>query len=133
VTYAADTCAIIWFANANSMLSQRAREILEHPDTKILVSAATVWEVALKYSRGKFTEVELKDLEGLFAVIFNDYEFELLPIELHHLLVLKRAYATPSAHKDPFDRLIAAQCLSENLPLITSDEAFDADGVKRVW
>ncbi len=95
--------------------------------TKVLISPASYWEIAIKVSRGKFiVDVPYDDFwrKGIEA---ND--IGILPIELRHTSKLT---SLPWHHKDPFDRLLAAQALVEQIPLISADSTFDAYGVERI-
>ena len=122
-----DTNAFLFFVNNDSSLSTTAKGIFES-DTDLLISAASLWEIAIKLSVGKLS---LPDSFGNFIPTqLQQNEIEILPIELRHL---EKVSILPFHHKDPFDRLIVAQSLNENLPVASSDAAFDAYGVERVW
>ncbi|MFA6034921.1 MAG: type II toxin-antitoxin system VapC family toxin [Myxococcota bacterium] len=122
-----DTHAFLWFITGDERLSKKARRLMEDGETGLLLSAASVWEMAIKTSLGKlsvplpFDEfIRQKTLEG----------FVILPVEWHHAA---RVAGMPFHHRDPFDRLLAAQALTERLSLVTADKAFKKYGVKTVW
>ncbi len=123
-----DTHALLWFLEDAPALSIRARELIEEEENVCLVSMATGWELAIKVTLGKLqTPVPL---QYLFTEELERLHFTVLPIEarhLHHLLTL------PLHHRDPFDRMIISQALSEDLTVAGNDPAFDAYGVRRVW
>jgi PIN domain nuclease of toxin-antitoxin system len=123
-----DTHAFLWFLAGDSRLRASARRRIEHEGHEKLLSIASVWEMAIKQSLGKLM---LKD--PLAEVIEGgtlDNGIALLGISKDHAL---RVAALPWHHRDPFDRLLAAQALGDDLSLLTGDAAFDAYGVRRVW
>jgi PIN domain nuclease of toxin-antitoxin system len=123
-----DTHAILWAAFRKDLLSPRARKLIEAPANEILVSAASAWEIATKYRLGKLplAQVLVEDFVPRVAAA----GYILLSISAEHAL---RAGRLPADHKDPFDRMLAAQAIDEDLPLLSSDEQLDVFGVRRVW
>lgn len=124
-----DTQALIWFAENSPNLSQRAVTLVDDSQTARLASVASLWEMAIKIGLGK-----LSLLSGnlpQFISILQANQIELLPITWEDAPAV--ADLPQLAHKDPFDRLIAAQCLRLDLTLVSVDEAFDDYGVRRVW
>ena len=123
-----DTHVLLWFLNDDPQLISAARLLIEEPANRKFVSVATCWEIAIK--------VGLKKLDlGEPATTFLPRElatshFHLLGIELVHVTFVE---ALPTHHKDPFDRLLAAQALVEGIPLISADAIFDEYGVNRLW
>ena len=123
-----DTHTFLWYVWDAPELSDRAIEIIEDPENEKLVSLVSVWEMAIKVSLGK---LQLNRPFGeLQAELIDANGFTLMPIEYRHTVLVS---ALPFHHKDPFDRLLIAQSLSEDVPLIGTDAAFDAYGVKRLW
>jgi len=123
-----DTHVLIWWVLDMPRLSGPARAALTDFDNEILVSAATVWEVATKYRSGKLPEVESyvhKLPDGLSKMGFRE-----LPVSVGHAY---RAGMLTAIHKDPFDRLLIAQAMSENLLLVSNEKLFDGYGVQRLW
>ena len=107
-----DTHIFIWSMEKNKRLSEKIFNILKNPQNSIYLSVATVWEMVIKVKRRK-----LKMPENIEAVI-NAAGFHILPIEINHVLNVR---TLPSHHFDPFDRILIAQSMIENLTLITSD------------
>ena len=120
-----DTQALLWFLSGDERLSASARETMEAGDSVLLVSAASVWEVAIKASLGK---LEVPD--DLLEVMAKQ-GFEVLAVTGEHAWAVARLPL--GAHKDPFDRQLVAQALLEELPVVSSDPHLDAYGVKRRW
>lgn len=98
------------------------------PANDILVSAASYWEIAIKVSLGKLTLHQ--PYEDFIDACVNKYGFTILGIDPTHTA---RLIGMPFHHKDPFDRLLAAQALVEGIPIISNDSALDAYGIRRVW
>jgi PIN domain nuclease of toxin-antitoxin system len=123
-----DTHALLWAAFRKDLLSAHARELIEAPANEILVSAASAWEIATKYRLGKLplAQVLVEDFVPRVAAA----GYILLSISAEHAL---RAGRLPADHKDPFDRMLAAQAIDEDLPLLSSDEQLDVFGVRREW
>lgn len=122
-----DTHSLLWFLSGDTSLSQRARRIIENPDDVILVSIASLWEIAIKHSLGKLKLAQ--PFNELFPHQLSINSISLLDIQLRHVA---RISNLEFHHRDPFDRL-AAQSLSEEIPILSSDEALDAYGLERIW
>jgi PIN domain nuclease of toxin-antitoxin system len=123
-----DTHALLWAAFRKDLLSARARKLIEAPANEILVSAASAWEIATKYRLGKLPLAQVLVEDFVPRVLAAGYI--LLSISAEHAL---RAGRLPADHKDPFDRMLAAQAIDEDLPLLSSDEQLDVFGVRREW
>ncbi len=123
-----DTQALLWFLLDDPRLSRKALDCIADPDNDILVSPASHWEIAIKISIGKYGLTE--DFESFFSREIHGNGFLVLPIEIRHTAILTRL---PFHHRDPFDRLIIAQALAEEVPLISSDGLFDRYGANRLW
>ena len=122
-----DTQAYLWFLAGDLRLSPRAQESIEL-NPRVLLSTASLWEIAIKHSFGKLS---LPDpLEVLVAEMTTVDQIELCTIETRHILQLA---SLPFHHRDPFDRMLIAQALIEDLSIVSTDEQFDAYGVTRVW
>lgn len=122
-----DTNAFLYFINNDSELSKTAKNLLES-EIDLLISAACLWEIAIKFSIGKLS---LPDSFGNFIPAqIRQNDIEILPITLSHL---EKVSTLPFHHKDPFDRLIIAQSIFENLPILSSDAAFDSYRIERIW
>lgn len=123
-----DTHALLWFLEGSDRLSERARSEIEGVEGKRALSIASAWEMAIKTSLGKLTLA--KPLGELLPPLIADAGIELLSIEISDVA---RVATLPFHHRDPFDRLLAAQALERGLAIVSVDDAFDAYGVERVW
>jgi len=122
-----DTHALLWWLTDDRRLPSRIDPLLSKPDTEVFVSAATVWEIAIKVRAGKLDPGPLgQDL----AAEIRQQGFLPLPITLEHA---GRAGLLPPHHADPFDRMLVAQAQAENLRLVSNDRILDLYGVVRVW
>lgn len=107
-----DTHVLIWWLEGGKNIQSKVRDKIAHPDHDIFISAASAWEIAIKKTSGK-----LKTPDDLEEQI-KRHAFTPLHIELSHAL---RAGALPMHHRDPFDRMLIAQCQIEELVLVTHD------------
>jgi PIN domain nuclease of toxin-antitoxin system len=123
-----DTHALLWWLFNDPQLSPQARESIANPSNEILVSSATAWEITTKYRLGKLRGVDV--LVAGMAEWIRRAGFSELPILIPHA---QRAGSWPHAHRDPFDRMLAAQSALENLPLVTHDPVFNDFGIDLVW
>jgi PIN domain nuclease of toxin-antitoxin system len=123
-----DTCALLWATLAPSALSRAARETIADEENVILVSAASAWEIATKVRLGKLAGAE--KLEQNYLEVIAEAGYTLLDIDTASAL---RAGRLAAEHKDPFDRMIAAQALALDVAVISSDAQFDPFGVRRIW
>lgn len=122
-----DTNAFLYFINNDSALSETAKNLIES-EVDILISIASLWEIAIKNSIGKLS---LPDTFGNFIPKqIQQNDIEILPTTLPHL---DKVSILPFHHKDPFDRLIVSQSLIEDLPVVSIDAAFDNYGIERIW
>lgn len=125
-----DTHVFLWWITGNRLLSDRAREIVTARSATIVMSVVVAWEVAIKARLGRLDVPA--DIHAFFAEEIALNGLDLLPVDLKHTLTVHDLPDHPN-HKDPFDRLLAAQSITENLPLISKDEVFEGYGVERVW
>jgi len=123
-----DTHSFIWFFSGHPNLSNVARQLMEDTKGQKFISLASVWEIGIKQSKGKLT-LSLP-LEDYIIEKTKLEDFELLPIKLNHLALIS---TLPFHHNDPFDRLLIAQAITENISILSRDIAFDAYQVKRIW
>ena len=123
-----DTHTFLWFVDDDPRLSQPARALIESQDSQPFLSAASLWEIAIKISVGKLT---LKQpYETFIPQQLTVNGIGVLNIAMEHTA----AVATlPFHHRDPFDRLLVVQSKIEDMKLVSADPAFDAYGIKRVW
>jgi PIN domain nuclease of toxin-antitoxin system len=127
MNYIVDTHTLIWFLNGDDKLSKRSREIIEDQDNSKFVSVATIWEIAIKISLDKFKfNKGFKEFLGLI----EDNGFEIIHITPDHALQVS---TLRFIHRDPFDRLIISQALTDDLTIITRDEYIEKYDVKTDW
>jgi PIN domain nuclease of toxin-antitoxin system len=123
-----DTHAFLWFLAGDSKLRASARRRIEDSTNEKFLSIASVWEMAIKVSLRK---LELEDpLEDIVTEGTQESGILLLGISKDHAI---RVATLPWHHRDPFDRLLAAQALEDDLAVLARDDAFDDYGVRRVW
>ncbi len=123
-----DTHALLWFANGDAALSDKAQAQLAIQTQEVLVSDVSIWELAIKTNLGKLKlDRELTRWVDRFV---TGNGFTPLPIARPHVLGVAKL---PPHHGDPFDRLLAVQCQLEKLTLVSRDPVFDAYGIKRLW
>lgn len=123
-----DTHAFIWMTLEPEALSRLARAEIVRPQATKYVSIVSLWEIAIKTGLGKMHfDVPMQQLLDEFDRVGALHR---LPIESAHLL---RYTVLPMHHKDPFDRMLVAQALADDLTLVSGDESLDRYGVTRVW
>jgi len=125
-----DTHVFLWAIQDPSRLSRRVREILEDPKGEPLVSSACVWEMSIKHKAGRWPEVFPFMDEQAYAQCLDSLRAVELPITGRHGRI---AGQFDSEHRDPFDRVIAAQSFLEGLPLLSKDDSLDVFPVTRIW
>lgn len=123
-----DTHALLWFLLNDARLSSRARSIMVDPGNDLLVSPASFWEIAIKISLGKYTLGEEFATFMERQIVEND--LTVLPITVRHASIVA---TLPFHHRDPFDRLLIAQAMMEQIPVLSVDTGFDAYPVIRIW
>ena len=123
-----DTHTFIWYVTNNSKLSSTAKLLINDENNEVVMSKASVWEMAIKYSIGKLSFDTRFDIFIERQLSLNN--IELLDIETNHLIAIA---TLPPHHGDPFDRLIIVQAMLEGLPVVGIDAAFDAYEVRRLW
>lgn len=123
-----DTHALVWALLDDPKLSNPARTTIAAPENEILISPASLWEIAIKISLGKYSLSE--DFTSFMETRLPQSGFVQLPIHVRHLGVVA---TLPFHHRDPFDRLIVAQAVVEQVPVVSSDAALDAYPITRLW
>ena len=123
-----DTHTLLWWILEDPALSQTARETIAETSNTILVSAASAWELAIKFRLGKLPRAG--DLVSNFLSEVDREGFQLLPISAEHGI---RAGLLAGPHKDPFDRMLIAQSQAENTPIISNEIVFENYGIRRLW
>lgn len=123
-----DTHALVWWWTDDHRLPAAARAAIAVPENTVFVSAATGWEIATKFRIGKWPEVEI--LARDFEALLRRSRFTSLPMTTGHSLL---AGSLEGHHRDPFDRMLAAQARQESLTVISGDVAFASYGVSIIW
>ena len=119
-----DTHAALWWRAGDERFGSDAARHLADETNQVLLSAAVVWEVAIKRSLGKL------DAPPDLVATYLDAGALPLPVTLDHAAAVE---ALPWHHRDPFDRLLTAQALAEDAVLVSSDAALSRHGVSVVW
>ena len=124
-----DTHAFLWWVFADPKLSRSARAAIDdESDNDVFVSAASAWEIATKYRIGRLPNARVVAEDIASAIIAEG--FHQLSVSVRHA---QRAGNLIEHHRDPFDRMLIAQALIEELTLVSNEKAFDAYAVSRLW
>ena len=124
-----DTSTFLWYVSARTELSPHAQAIIGDAGNDIHLSLVSIWEIAIKFRIGKL-ELTAGPLSDWLDRHLVANSFRLLEIKVAHLV---RYADLPPRHRDPFDGLLIAQSIAENLPILSNDRAFDAYEIQRVW
>ena len=122
-----DTHTLLWALDAPQLLGRSGRHLLENPVSEVLISPVVPWEIAIKAN--KHNQVPHALISDFHAVL-KRLDFTSIGIDPLHAI---RSGLLPFHHRDPFDRLLAAQSPEMNVPLISKDAVFDRYGVQRIW
>jgi PIN domain nuclease of toxin-antitoxin system len=123
-----DTHTFLWWNSNDPLLSPTARQLIADPQNEIFLSVASGWEIAIKAGKGKLILPEPP--EQYVPKRVSHYRFTVLAIQMSHVL---QVALLPNHHSDPFDRLLIAQSLVENIPLLSADSEFSNYPIKTVW
>ena len=123
-----DTHAFLWWVTDDSRLSDTARQVIADGANEIHFSAASGWEIAIKARLGRLTVPD--DLARFMTSQIEQNGLRTLAIELGHAL---RVHALDDLHRDPFDRMLVAQSMIENLPIVGRDKQIAAYDVEMIW
>jgi PIN domain nuclease of toxin-antitoxin system len=126
--YLLDSHTFLWFISADPRLSERAHDAISEIQNEVMLSIASLWEIAIKTSLGKLTLGQ--PFRELISRQLLGNEIGLLPIDPSHLTILTDL---PFHHRDPFDRLIIAQAMAEGIPVLSGDPEFLKYPVQTVW
>ncbi len=123
-----DTHSFVWWNAADSRLSKKALDLLADPANTLLLSVVSAWELVVKTQAGK---LRLPEPPSVYVPTrIAHYAMEALPVTLAHVLA---AESLPLLHRDPFDRLLVAQAVSERVPILTIDPAIKRYPIKVLW
>ena len=119
-----DTHILLWADERPCLIAATLRAAMRDPTNEIVVSAATIWEIAIKRAIGKL-HFDRPIVSAVLAL-----GFEIMPVAGSHA---EHAGSLPPHHNDPFDRLLVAQALVENMPVVSADAQLDPYGINRLW
>jgi PIN domain nuclease of toxin-antitoxin system len=123
-----DTHAFLWFVIGDRRLSATARSRIEAQGSEILLSIASIWEIAIKAGQGRLPLPS--PVRRFIPQQMVENGIGLLPVALDHAMEVGNL---PHHHRDPFDRMLVVQARMEEMPIISADSELDRYGVKRVW
>jgi PIN domain nuclease of toxin-antitoxin system len=123
-----DSQSLILYVDQDHLLSRAAHAAITDPSNDLLLSAATIWEIAIKVGLKKLS-LSMPYKQWITKAM-ADLGVTVLPITVEYA---DAQAGLPSHHRDPFDRLLVAQAQLENLPLVSADPAFDPYGINRLW
>jgi PIN domain nuclease of toxin-antitoxin system len=123
-----DTHAFLWWVTDDERLTPAARETIGASDNQVHVSAASVWEIVTKSRLGRLPIP--RPIDAFVAAQLEENAFQPLSITFRHAFGLE---TLPELHRDPFDRMLVAQALVEEMPLVSGDQAVQAYPVSTIW
>lgn len=123
-----DSHVFLWWVNDAPELSAKARAAIRKGQNACFLSVASVWEMAIKVSTGKLALSQ--PVERFIPEQLAANSFRLLEIDFRHVA---RVESLPFHHRDPFDRLLVAQAMSEKMSVVSADAALSEYGIKRIW
>ena len=123
-----DAQALLWFGAGDRRMPVRVRRLIEDRKNELLLSIASVWEIMIKARLGRF---QLDQPAPAYVLRYIGH-LGLIPtgISLDHVF---RVATLPEFHQDPFDRVLIAQAMAENLPIVTGDDAIGRYDVRTIW
>jgi len=124
-----DTHAFLWWIDDNPYLSQSARDVVSNPGNVIFLSAVSVWEIAIKARAGRL-EIFSGELSAFVERQVRENQFLPLPVTLSHSA---KIHSLSNHHRDPFDQMLVAQSLVENIPILSVDPKIRSYGVAVIW
>lgn len=127
MNYLLDTHTLIWFLNGDKNLSEKSKNIIENQENSTFISVATIWEIAIKISLKKF---KFKHGFKKFLDLVADNGFHIIPISFEHAITVS---SLEFIHRDPFDRLIIAQAITDEFTIITKDDLIAKYNVETLW
>ena len=123
-----DAHALLWDATGDDRLPGSVRTLIDDPRSRLVLSVATTWELTLKTMAGRLRLPEPP--ASYFEGLIRDARFEVLPVEQRHVAALQEL---PGIHDDPFDRMLVAQALVDDLDLVSGDERIRRYPVRTIW
>lgn len=131
MSFLLDTHTFLWFVNDHSSLSAAAKDCIEDEQSLIYLSAASIWEMAIKASLQKLAVPA--SLQDFIETHIAKNDIGILQITAEHAETVAQLPFPESGHRDPFDRMIIAQSICHDLAIITRDAAFDQYAIKGLW
>jgi PIN domain nuclease of toxin-antitoxin system len=127
VKYLIDTHTYIWYINGDKRLSYKSLEIIDNIKNEICISIVSLWEISIKMKLDK-----LKVYSNIYSIEKDliHYKISILPITLIDII---KNYELPFHHRDPFDRMLISQSITQNIPIIGCDTIFDKYFDRRIW
>lgn len=126
--YLLDSHVFLWWCSQSSKLSPTVFDLIKHGDNSIYISLLSIREIQIKAQVGK-VDLPLPIMD-IFSRQHDDYNIELLAIELHHM---KAMITLPNLHIDPFDRILVSQAIAENMTMLTNDPNITQYPIKTLW
>ena len=123
-----DSHVLIWYVDQDNLLSPASHAAISDPTNDLLLSAGSIWEIGIKVGLGKL--VLTQPFKPWMNQAISDLDVTVLPLSVEYVDVQSNL---PRHHGDPFDRLIVAQAIIEQVPIISADANLDAYGITRVW
>lgn len=123
-----DTHALLWLVDDDPRLSRAANRAIDDPTADLVVSPVSAYEIGLKHALGKLPGAT--QLVVNFGALLREHQCSELAVTIAHA---HRAGTFDLIHRDPFDRILAAQAIIEDAAIVSADPAFDALGAKRIW
>ncbi|MBT3272947.1 MAG: type II toxin-antitoxin system VapC family toxin [Spirochaetales bacterium] len=128
MNYILDTHTFLWWIGDDERLSKQVFDIVADKNNKIYFSAVSAWEISIKIRIGKLTVAE--DPDKFLTDNINENGFLVMPINLIHST---KIFHIPNTHRNPFDQMLAAQSLSEKMPLLSEDSKIAELGAELIW
>lgn len=122
-----DTHVLLWYLSSDPKMSEKAKDIIADKSNNCYFSLASLWEIVIKLDLNK---LRLPMPFEKFIDHLTSKDFQILPIQLADLKVLQ---GLPAYHRDPFDRILIAQAIQENIPVISADQYFNAYAIPIIW
>jgi len=123
-----DSHALLWYVDQTQLLSLTSHSVISDPENELLLSAGSIWEIGIKIGSGKL--VLTQPYRTWMNQAIDDLGLRVLPLTVEYAAVNA---TLPKYHGDPFDRLLVAQAIVEQVSIVSADVSFDAYGVTRIW
>ena len=123
-----DSHVLIWYVDQDNLLSPASHAAISDPTNDLLLSAGSIWEIGIKVGLGKI--ILTQPFKPWINQAISDLDVTVLPLSVEYVDVQSNL---PKHHGDPFDRLIVAQAIVEQVAIISADANLDAYGITRIW